>query len=283
MRPIARLIALSALAITPLLALGCVPQDRYDNLITTNRSLQQQLVDTEAERDEALGRVGSVQDQLTRINANNQRLQSRYDELRMAFDHLETDNDEYLRRIAQLEIGPLPLEVESALVELAASHPDVLTFDAKHGMLRFSSDLTFDLGSVELKTDAAATIQALAGILNDRAAMGLEAHVIGHTDNVRIARPETRRQHPTNMHLSVHRAISVRDALTTAGIDPVRLQVAGYGEFRPVVPNGSRGAAENRRVEIFLAPMPRLAVMPTTAPDQPATTAVDPQTEEPMK
>ena len=34
------------------------------------------------------------------------------------------------------------------------------------------------------------------------------------------------------------------------------MSVAGYGEFRPVEPNGPRGSEANRRVEIFLVAMP---------------------------
>jgi len=39
------------------------------------------------------------------------------------------------------------------------------------------------------------------------------------------------------------------------GVAANRMQVAGYGEYRPVVANGANGAAANRRVEIFLSPM----------------------------
>ena len=31
--------------------------------------------------------------------------------------------------------------------------------------------------------------------------------------------------------------------------------MAGYGEFRPIVANGAKGAAANRRVELVLVPM----------------------------
>jgi hypothetical protein len=31
--------------------------------------------------------------------------------------------------------------------------------------------------------------------------------------------------------------------------------VAGWGEYRPIVENGPRGAAQNRRVEVFIRPM----------------------------
>ena len=67
------------------------------------------------------------------------------------------------------------------------------------------------------------------------------------------------------MHLSAHRAISVRDALVGDGVSANRMQIAGYGEFRPIVPNGPNGAAANRRVEIYLTPL-TVAVAPTSNP-----------------
>jgi flagellar motor protein MotB len=166
------------------------------------------------------------------------------------------------------------VEIEEALDHLAAAYPDLLTFDASRGLLRFSSDFTFDLGSAAVKPDAAATMGTLADILNAPEAAPFELRVIGHTDNVPVERPRTKQLHPTNVHLSVHRAISVRDALVEAGVEPARIQVAGYGEFRPIVPNGAKGAAENRRVELLLVPMKTAA----TRIEQPP-----PVIEEPMK
>ena len=60
---------------------------------------------------------------------------------------------------------------------------------------------------------------------------------------------------------------------------------AELGEFRPVAENGKRGSATNRRVEIFLTPMP--AVMDTTViPDPtevPSAPVADPADVEPLK
>ncbi len=162
---------------------------------------------------------------------------------------------------------------------MASAYPNLLSFDASTGMLRFASDFTFDLGSAELKPNAAATIATLADILNAEQASPFELRIIGHTDNVPIERPATRQRHPTNMHLSVHRAISVRKALAGAGVEPARIQVAGYGEFRPIVPNGPKGAAENRRVDLILIPMPqRLAEQETSrTPADRRTVTADPE------
>jgi len=233
--------------------------------MTANRSLKEQIAVAENERDEARVSLRATQDQLGDSRTSYDVLQMRYDDLSESVDGMDDANAETLRRIARLEMGPLPVEVENAITDLVLAHPDLVTFDPKMGMLRFSSDFTFDLGSVALKNDAAATISALARVLGESEAAGIEVRIVGHTDNVPIRQAETRRQHPTNVHLSVHRAISVRQALASAGVQGDRIQVAGYGEYRPIVPNGRGGAAANRRVEIFLAPMQDMSSL-TAAP-----------------
>jgi chemotaxis protein MotB len=273
-----RVLYLAPLLAIMLMSVGCVPQDRYDQLLMSNRSLQEQLSAVESERDTARGNLDTVRRQLTRATENINELQAENSRLNRDLTGLAQDYDSLLRRVSDLEIGPLPEEVESAIQELAARYPDVLTFDARRGLLRFASDFTFDLGSVELKPDAVATLQQLARILNSEAARELEARIVGHTDNVPIRRAETLRHHPTNMHLSVHRAISVRDRLVNDGVDSVRIQVAGYGPYRPVVPHRTGGTPENRRVEVFLVPMPP-DIRPTASPameEQPRERAPEP-------
>jgi hypothetical protein len=98
-------------------------------------------------------------------------------------------------------------------------------------------------------------LRRFAAILNNPELAAFETVVTGHTDNVRIGKPETLKNHPTNTHLSAHRAISVRDLLVGDGVSPNRVEVAGWGEYRPIVENGPRGAAQNRRVEVFIRPM----------------------------
>jgi hypothetical protein len=57
------------------------------------------------------------------------------------------------------------------------------------------------------------------------------------------------------MHLSAHRAISVRKVLGDQSVAWERIQAAGWGENRPTVANNRNGGtAENRRVEIYLVP-----------------------------
>lgn len=112
--------------------------------------------------------------------------------------------------------------------------------------LNFKDGLLFDSGSAILKTDAIGVINLLANELlkfpdND-------ISITGHTDNA----PINSLQFPSNWELSSSRAISVGKYLIyEMGVDPVRVETVGRGEFMPVVPNNSKeNMAKNRRVEI---------------------------------
>jgi len=93
----------------------------------------------------------------------------------------------------------------------------------------------------------------LADILNGNSASKFEVKVVGHTDNTPVVR--TKAKFGNNLMLSVFRSASMRNALVKDGVSARRFQIAGYGEYRPVVVNGSTGAVENRRVELFLTPL----------------------------
>ncbi|WP_224360402.1 OmpA family protein [Hyalangium versicolor] len=67
----------------------------------------------------------------------------------------------------------------------------------------------------------------------------------GHTDN--------QGDPAVNLQLSKDRAQAVAAALTKAGIDASRLEVAGFGDTRPIAPNLTpRGRELNRRVELLI-------------------------------
>ena len=234
---------------------GCVQQDRYDSLLAANRSLKEQLVTAQDEIATQEANVNQLRQEIATARGQNSTLQAKIGGLEGDLTNQNEKYEKLTERVSRLQLGPLPLDVEEALATLASQHSDVLAFDAGQGMLRFASDFTFDLGSVALKPAATETLAVVATILNSDAATNFEVQVVGHTDNVPIRNPGTRAAHPTNLHLSVHRAISVRDALVTEGVAPARIQVAGYGEHRAIVPNRIGGSPDNRRVEIFIVPL----------------------------
>ena len=233
-------------------SVGCVPQEKYNDLDLAYRSQQQQLLRTQGDLETTRANESRLRSQLAQSAGDLLTLEALRKGQNVDVDKLLADYESLLKKVGNMNGGPLPAEVNAALAGLAAQYPDVLQFDEKRGMIRFAADFTFDPGSVGLKASALSVLSQLATILNSNAANPFEVVVVGHTDNVPIKKSAA--QNPTNMHLSAHRAIAVRDALHKDGVQASRFLIAGYGEFRPTVPNGPNGAAQNRRVDVYLMP-----------------------------
>ena len=109
--------------------------------------------------------------------------------------------------------------------------------------LNIPNDISFDTGSYTIKPQLRAVLDPFASSLRDDPAARIA--IIGHTDNTG--------SDAVNNPLSVERAHSVRDYLTTRGVASARVETAGRGEREPVADNSTEtGRAKNRRVEIFL-------------------------------
>lgn len=263
---------------------GCVAQQEYDSLYKTNRSLEERNVmlgqELEAEQNTSnllRDRVASTDDTLGEARDRNTDLQGQILRLRENYRMLTA-------RLNSIAVTPLDPITDDALRTLAAAHPNMMRYDSARGMIQLTSDLTFALGSTEVTSSAREALKNVAQILNSPEASRYDARIVGHTDNVPIGRPETRRKHPTNLHLSVHRAIAVRDVLVKAGVSNIRLEAAGWGEFRPIVPNvKKRGAAANRRVEIFLVPTTTNQTPIADSPLQSEPTDQEASVQEPLK
>jgi len=252
-------LALIPLTGAALIALaGCVPQSQYDDLMTAYRAKEQQLLQMQNEFDTARANEDMLRKQLGEAMARLSALKDGGSEAEIAA--MQKTIDDLIARIGQTE---LPASVNRAIMKLVEGFPDVLEFDEKTGVIRFKSDVTFDSGSAKLSSKASAVLEKFAEILNTDDAQDLEVRVVGHTDNVRISKPATLKEHPTNVHLSAHRAISVREALVRDGVGSNRFMVAGYGEYRPIAANAKNGNQENRRVEVYLVAMPKDALRST--------------------
>ena len=148
-----------------------------------------------------------------------------------------------------------------------------VSVDDKHGILRISEGVLFDVGLADIKPQGQVIIKKLGSILGN----ALEAEqfkgrvetvfIEGHTDNI----PINNGIFPSNWELSVKRAINTW--LTMSNYNP-KLQtllnnknelifsVSGYAETRPVKGNSTAvERQENRRIDI------RFSMSPPTEED----------------
>lgn len=113
--------------------------------------------------------------------------------------------------------------------------------------VRLETDgVLFDPGQALLRPEG---VRILAPIAASLITLPNPIRVEGHTDST----PISTAQFPSNFALSGVRAAAVVVAMQGAGVPESRLQVAGFGDTRPMADNGTAvGRAKNRRVEILI-------------------------------
>lgn len=246
---------------------GCVSLDNYRrlqaqhrNVLAEKEALAQELYDMRNGSGSLNSRVDSLERELAtkdQLVANLRSENDLLEKMRTVYESEMTDmaNKQKLGDIAI--VGPkLPQPLDSALKRFADERPSEVEYDSAHGTVKWKSDLLFALGSDVVKQSSIESLKAFSEVIKSPAAKDFEVIVVGHTDDRPISRPETKAKHPTNWHLSAHRAISVATLLRQFDYDPHRIGVMGFGEYRNVAPNtNEEGRARNRRVEIYLVPV----------------------------
>ncbi len=134
----------------------------------------------------------------------------------------------------------------------------------------------FNSGEAVLKPDGQSVMRKVAAVF--AAHPELKIQVIGHTDNMPI-RPDARSRFASNWELSTARALAAVHFLTeNAGMDPRRIGVIGYGEYRPIADNATAdGRAKNRRIEIAILPDQLVVTVPPSAARPAVSTNSPPQ------
>ncbi len=240
---------------------GCVSQDEYLREKFARRKATERAETLERDLADERNRVLSLESERESLRGQLDTAQALAETLKAERDRLSDLNGRLMAQIEGMGDRPgdiqvvevkLPPELDKAIKEFAAQYPDAVEYDPQRGAVRWKSDLTFAIGSDEVQSRVMESLARFADICKSAAASQFEVVIVGHTDNLRIG-PVTAKKHPSNWHLSVHRAISVMNVLARSGVNETRLGVMGYGEWRPRVPNPARGGSEaNRRVEIFL-------------------------------
>jgi chemotaxis protein MotB len=130
--------------------------------------------------------------------------------------------------------------------------------------IEINADILFPSGAGEFAPAAEPVLDKLADVLKP---FPNPIRVEGHTDD----RPIKTTAFPSNWELSAARAASVVHQFTRQGIDPLRLEIVGFGQFHPRQPNAtSEGRNANRRVVVL--------VLEEVAPGAPVTARADDQT-----
>ncbi|MDP9007385.1 MAG: flagellar motor protein MotD [Pseudomonadota bacterium] len=112
--------------------------------------------------------------------------------------------------------------------------------------IEINTDILFPSGAGAFSTAAEPVLDKLAEVLKP---FPNPIRVEGHTDD----RPIHTGPFPSNWELSAARAASVVHQFTKQGIDPLRLEIVGFGEFHPRQPNdSSEGRNANRRVAVLV-------------------------------
>ena len=117
-------------------------------------------------------------------------------------------------------------------------------------VLTLRNDLLFDSGKASLKPGGQKAVENLAQFMRKQA--DREIAIEGFTDSTGSDQ--------ANRRLSEERALAVKQALVVRGIEPQRIDARGYGPAFPIASNGTPvGRQLNRRVEVVIAPEPRMS------------------------
>lgn len=265
------LVPVMAVAALAMLTAGC--DDKVKKLEADNRRASAEIDRLNGENANLQRQVGTLNAQVTQLNTALGENAGTFNSLKSENDKLRAANGQLLAKIRDLgqitvNIGEtLPPEMNEALRALAAAHPGLIEFLPKYGMVKFKSDLTFELGKDDLSPKAAEALKAFAGIVNSSAARKFNVYVAGHTDDVPVTNPANVKKYGENWGLSAFRARSVVRALATDGVAQDRMAIIGFSKYHPIQPNkaGNKGNVANRRVEIWIVSPDRLLTAPSDA------------------
>jgi chemotaxis protein MotB len=172
-------------------------------------------------------------------------------------DQRSTPDDRLTPRDPTRTEGAASRDLPGALIRMQRQVQDAMQslIDAKLVTVRrenmwleieINADILFPSGAGEFAPAAEPVLDKLAEVLKP---FPNPIRVEGHTDD----RPIRTTAFPSNWELSAARAASVVHQFTRQGIDPLRLEIVGFGEFHPRQPNDtSEGRNANRRVVVLV-------------------------------
>ncbi len=152
---------------------------------------------------------------------------------------LDTDGDGY-----NDDVDRCPYDAEDFDgVEDEDGCPDKRVVIEKN-FIKITEKIYFEFGKAEIQQRSFSLVDEIAETVVDNPQLK-KIRIEGHTDGVG--------SDVANLKLSQARADSVRDAISSRGVESSRLDAVGFGEMRPIDSNETDdGRAANRRVEFII-------------------------------
>ena len=223
------------------------------NLIESNKLLQKRCED---DMNEAQKRWDEERSKLLKEIADLKSIyEKRIQGLKSEINNLNNELSEMKKLTAQQKNELSRMENQAADLEKQLED-EIKKGDIRlkkfHNRLVINIDdkISFDSGQADLKREILGSLKKIREIL----AQYPEYDIVieGHTDNI----PIKTKKFKDNWQLSTERALAVLEyLLQDKDLNPVRFSAAGYGEYRPLVPNDTKeNRAINRRVDIVVIP-----------------------------
>jgi chemotaxis protein MotB len=127
--------------------------------------------------------------------------------------------------------------------------PAISVEEAQDGfVIELPASLLFKSGSATIENEDAILFLKRVALIVEELPNTMQVSVQGHTDNQGPGKSSVFKD---NWELSSARAISVLQELLLDGVDPKRINAAGFAEYKPLATNVTKaGREKNRRVEL---------------------------------
>jgi chemotaxis protein MotB len=162
-----------------------------------------------------------------------------------------TDTKPVVMQESQVQLTTLREKIQKWMLQKKLEREVKVRFDERGLIISLMTDkILFESGSAVLLPRTQRVLSDMAELLKE---VTNPLVIEGHTDDVAITSPSIKRKYNDNWDLSTARAVNVLKYIIRKGISPDRLSAAGYGAFKPLVPNIDEiTRAKNRRIDIVV-------------------------------
>jgi len=229
---------------------GCVAKSTFEEQVTQNQQLTEQLAAAQAEKQALAEDLDASRKTIESLDLHTRNLAAEVEQERLAREEAVAKMQSSYSQLQQ----QMQQEIERGEI----------TISELEGRLTVNmvDSILFPSGSATIKKEGLEVLKRVADIVKEIDDKDIE--VEGHTDNIPIS-SRIKDHFASNWELSTGRAVTVVRFLQEQGIDGERLTAAGHGEFRPIADNATReGRAQNRRIQIVLVPKYQRIVKPAS-------------------